>query len=114
MSAFANILIGGVFHAAVLFLVAAGLSAGFRGAEIWNFAWGPFFALGLCSRRELSVAADVRAGADVSGRLSLLLGPQSAHARQRLSDLWRGAGGRFQRAGLQPAGHRGSNSGGNR
>ena len=33
MSAFANILAGGVFHAAVLFLVAAGLAARLRRAE---------------------------------------------------------------------------------
>ena len=46
MSAFANILIGGVFHAAVLFLVAAGLQVGFGVQKIFNLACGSFYALG--------------------------------------------------------------------
>jgi branched-chain amino acid transport system permease protein len=46
MSAFANILIGGVFHAAVLFLVAAGLQLVFGVQKIINLACGSFYALG--------------------------------------------------------------------
>jgi len=46
MSAFATILIGGVFHAAVLFLVAAGLQLVFGVQKIVNLACGSFYALG--------------------------------------------------------------------
>jgi branched-chain amino acid transport system permease protein len=46
MSAFANVLIGGVFHAAVLFLVAAGLQLVFGVQKIVNLACGSFYALG--------------------------------------------------------------------
>jgi branched-chain amino acid transport system permease protein len=46
MSAFANILLGGVFHAAVLFLVAAGLQLIFGVQKIVNLACGSFYALG--------------------------------------------------------------------
>jgi len=46
MSAFANILLGGVFHAAVLFLVAAGLQLVFGVQKILNLACGSFYALG--------------------------------------------------------------------
>src|SRR5215470_9291251 len=46
MAAFANILIGGVFHAAVLFLVAAGLQLVFGVQKILNLACGSFYALG--------------------------------------------------------------------
>ena len=46
MSAFANILLGGVFHAAVLFLVAAGLQLVFGVQKIVNLACGSFYALG--------------------------------------------------------------------
>lgn len=46
MSAFANILLGGVFHAAVLFLVAAGLQLVFGVQKILNLACGAFYALG--------------------------------------------------------------------
>jgi branched-chain amino acid transport system permease protein len=46
MSAFANVLIGGVFHAAVLFLVAAGLQLVFGVQKIINLACGSFYALG--------------------------------------------------------------------
>ena len=46
MSAFANILMGGVFHAAVLFLVAAGLQLVFGVQKIINLACGSFYALG--------------------------------------------------------------------
>src|SRR6202140_5240535 len=46
MSASANILLGGVFHAAVLFLVAAGLQLVFGVQKIVNLACGSFYALG--------------------------------------------------------------------
>jgi len=46
MSAFANILAGGVFHAAVLFLVAAGLQLVLGVQKILNLACGSFYALG--------------------------------------------------------------------
>src|ERR1051326_8609505 len=46
MSAFANIVLGGVFHAAVLFLVAAGLQLVFGVQKILNLACGSFYALG--------------------------------------------------------------------
>src|SRR5881397_4002933 len=46
MVAFANILLGGVFHAAVLFLVAAGLQLVFGVQKIVNLACGSFYALG--------------------------------------------------------------------
>src|SRR5882757_56955 len=46
MSGFANIIIGGVFHAAVLFLVAAGLQLVFGVQKIVNLACGSFYALG--------------------------------------------------------------------
>jgi len=44
--AFANILIGGLFHASVLFLVAAGLQLVFGVQRIVNLACGSFYALG--------------------------------------------------------------------
>src|SRR5437667_1052918 len=46
MSAFASIMLGGVFHAAVLFLVAAGLQLVFGVQKIINLACGSFYALG--------------------------------------------------------------------
>jgi len=46
MAAFANILVGGVFHAAVLFLAAAGLQLVFGVQKILNLACGSFYALG--------------------------------------------------------------------
>src|SRR6201993_184238 len=46
MSAFANIVAGGVVHAAVLFLVAAGLQLVFGVQKIVNLACGSFYALG--------------------------------------------------------------------
>jgi branched-chain amino acid transport system permease protein len=46
MSAFANIIAGGVFHAAVLFLAAAGLQLVFGVQKIVNLACGSFYALG--------------------------------------------------------------------
>ena len=41
-----NILMGGVFHAAILFLVAAGLQVVFGVQRIFNLACGSFYALG--------------------------------------------------------------------
>src|SRR6266849_8370995 len=41
-----NILMGGVFHAAILFLVAAGLQVVFGVQKIFNLACGSFYALG--------------------------------------------------------------------
>jgi branched-chain amino acid transport system permease protein len=46
MASFANILLGGIFHAAVLFLVAAGLQLVFGVQKIVNLACGSFYALG--------------------------------------------------------------------
>src|SRR5260370_34874107 len=46
MVAFATLLLGGVFHAAVLFLVAAGLQLVFGVQKILNLACGSFYALG--------------------------------------------------------------------
>ena len=46
VSAFGNILLGGIFHAAVLFLVAAGLQLVFGVQKIVNLACGSFYALG--------------------------------------------------------------------
>jgi branched-chain amino acid transport system permease protein len=46
MSLLANLLLGGVFHAAVLFLVAAGLQLVFGVQKIVNLACGSFYALG--------------------------------------------------------------------
>jgi len=46
LTAFFDIVIGGVFHAAVLFLVAAGLQLVFGVQKIVNLACGSFYALG--------------------------------------------------------------------
>ena len=46
MTSFFDILLGGVFHAAVLFLVAAGLQLVFGVQKIVNLACGSFYALG--------------------------------------------------------------------
>ena len=46
MTAFFDVLLGGVFHAAVLFLVAAGLQLVFGVQKIVNLACGSFYALG--------------------------------------------------------------------
>src|SRR5215207_9313484 len=46
LAAFGNILLGGIFHAAVLFLVAAGLQLVFGVQKIVNLACGSFYALG--------------------------------------------------------------------
>src|SRR5258706_11970508 len=44
-----NVLMGGVFHAAILFLVAAGLQVVFGVQKIFNLACGSFYALGAYS-----------------------------------------------------------------
>jgi branched-chain amino acid transport system permease protein len=46
MSGLGNIVLGGIFHAAVLFLVAAGLQLVFGVQKIVNLACGSFYALG--------------------------------------------------------------------
>lgn len=46
MSAIVDVLVGGVFHAAVLFLAAAGLQLVFGVQKIVNLACGSFYALG--------------------------------------------------------------------
>jgi len=66
MTAFFDILIGGVFHAAVLFLVAAGLQLVFGVQKIVNLACGSFYALGAyfgITAVKWALAAGVPAGA---------------------------------------------------
>src|SRR5258708_16500704 len=46
MSEFVDVVLGGTFHAAVLFLVAAGLQLVFGVQKIVNLACGSFYALG--------------------------------------------------------------------
>jgi branched-chain amino acid transport system permease protein len=46
MTAFLDVLLGGLFHAAVLFLVAAGLQLVFGVQKIVNLACGSFYAFG--------------------------------------------------------------------
>lgn len=46
MTAIVNIILGGVFHAAIVFLVAAGLQLVFGVQKILNLACGSFYALG--------------------------------------------------------------------
>jgi len=46
MSMIINVLLGGVFHASILFLVAAGLQVVFGVQKIFNLACGSFYALG--------------------------------------------------------------------
>jgi branched-chain amino acid transport system permease protein len=63
--AFFDILIGGVFHAAVLFLVAAGLQLVFGVQKIVNLACGSFYALGAyfgISAVKWAIAAGVPTG----------------------------------------------------
>jgi branched-chain amino acid transport system permease protein len=65
LTAFFDILIGGVFHAAVLFLVAAGLQLVFGVQKIVNLACGSFYALGAyfgISAVNFAVAHGVPAG----------------------------------------------------
>jgi branched-chain amino acid transport system permease protein len=46
MADLVNVLLGGVFHASILFLVAAGLQVVFGVQKIFNLACGSFYALG--------------------------------------------------------------------
>lgn len=46
MTGVVNILMGGVFHASILFLVAAGLQVVFGVQKVFNLACGSFYALG--------------------------------------------------------------------
>jgi branched-chain amino acid transport system permease protein len=65
LTAFFDILIGGVFHAAVLFLVAAGLQLVFGVQKIVNLACGSFYALGAyfgISAVKWAIAAGVPSG----------------------------------------------------
>src|SRR3989442_3183426 len=41
-----NVVLSGVFHASILFLVSAGLQDVFGGPKIFNLACGSFYALG--------------------------------------------------------------------
>ena len=41
-----NVVMGGVFHASILFLVAAGLQVVFGVQKVFNLACGSFYALG--------------------------------------------------------------------
>jgi len=83
LTAFLDILIGGVFHAAVLFLVAAGLQLVFGVQKIVNLACGSFYALGAyfgISAVTWAISKGVPAGAFlpvllVSGLLLGLIGP---------------------------------------
>lgn len=83
MTAFLDILIGGVFHAAVLFLVAAGLQLVFGVQKIVNLACGSFYALGAyfgISAVTWAISKGVPAGAFLpvllaSGLLLGLIGP---------------------------------------
>ncbi|HEX2337888.1 MAG TPA: branched-chain amino acid ABC transporter permease, partial [Hyphomicrobiaceae bacterium] len=83
MSAFANVVFGGIFHAAVLFLVAAGLQLVFGVQKIVNLACGSFYALGAYFGISL-VNAALKAGLPpvmllpiliVAGLLMALVGP---------------------------------------
>ena len=83
MTAFFDIVIGGVFHAAVLFLVAAGLQLVFGVQKIVNLACGSFYALGAyfgISAVNWAMAAGIPAGLFLpvliaSGLLLGLIGP---------------------------------------
>ena len=83
MTAFFDIVIGGVFHAAVLFLVAAGLQLVFGVQKIVNLACGSFYALGAyfgISAVKWAMAAGMPAGLFLpvllaSGLLLGVIGP---------------------------------------
>jgi branched-chain amino acid transport system permease protein len=74
MTAFANVALGGIFHAAVLFLVAAGLQLVFGVQKIVNLACGSFYALGAYFGISL-VNAALRAGAPAVLLLPILTSP---------------------------------------
>ena len=50
-----NVLLSGIFHAAILFLVAAGLQLVFGVQRIFNLACGSFYALGASPSKVLLV-----------------------------------------------------------
>jgi branched-chain amino acid transport system permease protein len=79
MSALANLLLGGIFHAAVLFLVAAGLQLVFGVQKIVNLACGSFYALGAYFGITLVTAA-LKAGFPPWMLLPLLLAAGAAMA----------------------------------
>ncbi len=79
-----NILVGGVFHAAVLFLVAAGLQIVFGVQKIVNLACGSFYAIGayfgitalaLAFKLQLPVVAFIPILLGSGLLLALVLGP---------------------------------------
>jgi branched-chain amino acid transport system permease protein len=65
-----NVVMGGIFHAAILFLVAAGLQVVFGVQKIFNLACGSFYALGAY----VGVSA-VAAYADAGGPPALFVVP---------------------------------------
>ena len=75
-----NVLMGGVFHAAILFLVAAGLQVVFGVQKIFNLACGSFYALGAYT----GVSAVGLLHAATAGR------PRSSSCPSR-SEAWRWA-----------------------
>ncbi len=94
MTAFFDILIGGVFHAAVLFLVAAGLQLVFGVQKIVNLACGSFYALGAyfgISAVNWAMAAGVPATLFlpvllISGALLGVMGPPIAALLRTVQD----------------------------
>ena len=68
-----NLVLGGVFHAAALFLVAAGLQLVFGVQKILNLACGSFYALGAYTGIT-AVNAAVEAGVPPALFLPILLG----------------------------------------
>ena len=82
MAAVGNVILGGTFHAAVLFLVAAGLQLVFGVQKIVNLACGSFYALGRLFRHHRGrpgaqawhAAAAVLSGADPRGPCHRLVG----------------------------------------
>ena len=94
MTAFFDILIGGVFHAAVLFLVAAGLQLVFGVQKIVNLACGSFYALGAyfgISAVNWAIAAGVPATLFlpvllISGLLLGVIGPPIAALLRTVQD----------------------------
>lgn len=73
MTALINVVLGGVFHAAVLFLVAAGLQIVFGVQKIVNLACGSFYALGAYFGVS-SVTWALQAGMPAHWFLPLLIG----------------------------------------
>jgi branched-chain amino acid transport system permease protein len=94
LTAFFDILIGGVFHAAVLFLVAAGLQLVFGVQKIVNLACGSFYALGAyfgISAVNWAIAAGLPAALFlpvllISGLLLGVIGPPIAALLRTVQD----------------------------